>query len=261
MQVTHLALAPNGNSGRFGNQLFLVASTIGIALNNNMKYAFPEWKNNIYFKKKLPQLAPGTGITYSEPSFKYTPVNFTDKQFVYLSGYFQSPKYFQNYEDTIRETFEFKDNFINNVKSVLDEAKLGTTCSIHVRRGDYLNYTDIHPQQPAEYWSSAQKVIEDHENINTYVVFSDDINWCKQNKQLFNTTGKRVVFMQGRNEIDDFIGMMYCDHNIITNSTFSWWAAWLNTNKNKAVVMPKLWFGPKGPPDSTDLQVEGWKII
>jgi len=66
------------------------------------------------------------------------------------------------------------------------------------------------------------------------------------------------LFMQGRNDIDDFIMMTLCEHNIITNSTFSWWAAWLNANKDKVVVTPRQWFGPNGPSDGKDLYVEGW---
>ena len=87
---------------------------------------------------------------------------------------------------------------------------------------------------------------------------SDDINWCKENKQLFTKTGKKVLFMQGRNDMDDFVMMSLCSNNIITNSSFSWWAAWLNTNRDKVVVMPKQWFGINGPSDGKDLQAEGW---
>ena len=127
-----------------------------------------------------------------------------------------------------------------------------------MRRGDYLNYPNIHPQQPQDYWFSAQKEIEERAEVKTYIVFSDDIPWCKQNKDLFNRTGKKVLFLQGRTQIDDFIGISLCKNNIITNSTFSWWAAWLNNNSDKVIVMPKLWFGSKGPSDGKDLVVEGW---
>jgi hypothetical protein len=257
MQITHLGIA-NGKGGRFGNQLFLIASTIGIAINNDLKYGFPEWKNNTYFKEKLPGLAPGPGNIIKEQSFDYNPVIIPKNSFTYLEGYFQSEKYFNTSAaiNIIRNAFTFKDEYIQPVKDSLKG--ITNTCSIHVRRGDYLNYPDIHIQQPVEYWHSAQTNIENSTNVSTYIVMSDDINWCKENKHLFTTTGKKVLFMQGRNDIDDFIMMTLCEHNIITNSTFSWWAAWLNVNKDKVVVAPKQWFGTNSPSDGKDLYVEGW---
>ena len=258
MQITNMQISlPSG--GRLGNQLFQIASTMGIGAKNNICAAFPLWKNNKFFKTSLPGVAPGPGIVIEEHTFEYNPVVITDPtKFVFLNGYFQSEKYFADIKQQIRDTFEFKEEYVIPVKTVLDEANLGTTCSIHVRRGDYLNYPDIHPQQPEDYWHKAQLVIEKNNNINTYIVFSDDITWCINNKQLFNKTGKRVVFMQGRTDMDDFIAMTLCHHNIITNSTFSWWGAWLNKNTNKVVVMPKLWFGPKHPSNAQDVQAEGW---
>ena len=256
MQVTHLGLA-NSSSGRLGNQLFSVASTIGIAIDNKCSYGFPVWSNNYLFKNKLPGLAPGQGEIYKEGSFDYTPVIIPPGiNFLYLDGYFQSDKYFKNAEQTVRTALTFKDKFVQPVKDSLNN--ITDTCSIHVRRGDYLKYPDIHVQQPESYWYDAQLKAEAHTNINTYIVISDDINWCKENKQLFTKTNKRVLFMQGRNDIDDFIMMSLCNHNIITNSTFSWWAAWLNSNKDKVVIMPKQWFGKNGPTEGKDLYVEGW---
>ena len=96
-------------------------------------------------------------------------------------------------------------------------------------------------------------------------MFSDDIDWCKKNSHLFTKTGAKVVFFSGRTQIDDFIAISLCSHNIITNSTFSWWGAWLNNNPNKQIVMPKLWFGPvgpwSGPSEGADLHCDDWYVI
>ena len=257
MQVSHIGLLKSQGHG-LGNQLFLIASTIGIAMDHNLRYGFSNWKNNTYFANKLPGLAPGPSVIVKEKSFDYNPVELPVNTFVYLDGYFQSDKYFNKVEDKIRDVFQFNFTLVDEVKNVLNQIDLSTTCSIHVRRGDYLNYPNIHPQQPQDYWFSAQKEIEEHAEVKTYIVFSDDIPWCKQNKDLFNRTGKKVLFLQGRTQIDDFIGISLCKNNIITNSTFSWWAAWLNNNSDKVIVMPKLWFGSKGPSDGKDLVVEGW---
>jgi len=262
MQVTHFGIV-DGKGGRFGNQLFLIASTIGIAISSDLKYGFAEWKNNRYFKEALPGLAPGPGEVVKEQGFDYSPVTLSKTNFTYLEGYFQSDKYFNTPQaiEAIRKYFTFKDEYVAPVKEALLQANLGDTCSIHVRRGDYLKYPNIHIQQPADYWVNAQKEIESRTNVNTYIVFSDDIDWCRANVNLFNQTGKKVLFMKGRSDIDDFIMMTLCNHNIITNSSYSWWGAWLNNNDNKIVVMPKLWFGSDGPSDGKDLQVKGWLKI
>ena len=261
MQITHLGIMKSQGHG-LGNQMFLIASTIGIAIDNNADYGFPTWKNNQYFKNTLPFIAPGAGEIVKEKSWDYNPVKLPNKPFIFLDGYFQSYKYFENAEVKVRQAFVFKEQYVEEVNKILTQTDSGTTCSIHVRRGDYLNYPNIHPQQSADYWFNAQTAIEMYNDINTYIVFSDDIAWCKANAQMFKRTGKKVLFFQGRNQIDDFIGISRCHHNIITNSTFSWWAAWLDENINKTVVMPKIWFGKEGPwsgpTEANDLQLKEW---
>lgn len=261
MQVIHLGLAKTGEYG-LGNQLFQVASTIGIAIKNNLKYGFPEWYNNKLFKNKLPKVIPGQGIAVKEQSFEYNSVEVSKDQFIFLQGYFQSWKYFNHCENIIQDTFKFNEDLFLEVQNVYEGAKLGTTCSISVRRGDYLRLQDIHPLQPDSYWLKAQRWVESKNIIDTYLVFSDDIAWCRENKQLFNSTGKRVIFVEGRSQADDFIMITLCNHNIITNSTFSWWAAYLNKNTDKMVIMPEIWFGPtgpwSGPSNANDLHYPGW---
>jgi Glycosyl transferase family 11 len=261
MQVSHIGILKTQGHG-LGNQMFLIASTIGIAEAHKVKYGFAKWKNNEYFANPLPDLEPGVATTIKEKSWDYHPVSIPIDRLVYLDGYFQSHKHFINSEKTVRDTFEFKKSLVDDVNNILSQGNLGDTCSIHVRRGDYLNYPNIHPQQPKDYWVNAQKQIESKNNVDTYIVFSDDHTWCKLNIGLFSQTGKKVLFYKGRTQIDDFIGISLCKHNIITNSTFSWWAAWLNKNSNKMVIMPKLWFGSEGPwsgPTNADsLAVDGW---
>jgi hypothetical protein len=264
MQVTHLGLAKTGRYG-LGNQLFQVAATIGIATENNLQYGFPEWHNNNLFRKKLPGVGIGQGVIVKEKSFEYNPVEVPNNCFTFLEGYFQSWKYFQNSEALIKETFEFNGHLFPVVQNVYEGAKLGTTCSISVRRGDYVRLQDIHPLQPDEYWVNAQQLVESKDKIDTYLVFSDDITWCRENKQLFTSTGKKVIFVEGRSQADDFMMITLCNHNIITNSTFSWWGAYLNKNADKTVIMPKLWFGPtgpwSGPSNAEDLHYPDWYRI
>ena len=87
------------------------------------------------------------------------------------------------------------------------------------------------------------------------VVFSDDIDWCKKNLSHLNDN---IVFVEGNKDYEDLFMMSYCDHNIISNSSFSWWSAWLNFNPHKMVIAPKNWFGPMGPKDVQDLIPESF---
>lgn len=268
MYVTHSSVTQSGEYG-LGNQMFQIASTIGIAMEND---GFPtflgNWNNNKYFKNTLHKLL----ITYKEPfhvtekSFDYNPIVLPeDKDIIYLSGYLQSHKYFHKSDSTVKNAFEFKESYLKEVQELKNSLNLGNTCSISVRRGDYVHLQHIHSLQPDSYWSEAQNIIENKAEINTYIVFSDDIKWCRENQHLFKRSGKKLFFMEGRTQIDDFIMITLCNHNIITNSTFAWWGAYLNKNLNKLVVMPKLWFGPtgpwSGPSDANDLHVEGWYRI
>lgn len=268
MYIIHPTVTKSGEYG-LGNQLFQIASSIGIAKDHNADFrVIGEWHNNKYFQNKLPSFVGDLKepVVVKENSFDYYPVVLpANKPLIYLEGYFQSPKYFKEAEKEVRKAFEFKEEHIAPVKQYLDSANLGNTCSISVRRGDYVRLQHIHPLQPDSYWVNAQNIIEKNKTIDTYVIFSDDIQWCRQNVHLFKATGKKVVFFQGRTQIDDFIAITLCKHNIITNSTFSWWGAWLNKNTDKLVVMPKLWFGPvgpwSGPSEGADLRCQNWYII
>jgi len=268
MFVTHLGPVKSGEYG-LGNQLFQIAATIGIAKAHNCEWKFSHWNNNRYFKNSLPSFIRDEKDDYQEVhikerSFDYAPIVIPPPaQRVVLDGYFQSWKYFDDAFQEILKVFEIKDDIVSDVKNIL--GPLGTTCSISVRRGDYVRLQHIHPLQPDDYWVRAQQIIEDKVSIDTYVVFSDDLQWCKENKHLFNKTGKKVVFFGGRTQIDDFTGITLCNCNIITNSTFSWWGAYLNRNANNVVVMPEKWFGPvgpwSGPSKGNDLHYPAWHRI
>ena len=106
--------------------------------------------------------------------------------------------------------------------------------SVHIRRTDYLYVSQILPPLSIEYYNNA---LEETKNYDKILFISDDINWCKDNFKL-----KKGYFVE-ENELVSLKIMQYCQSNIIANSTFSWWGAYLNNNDNK-VIMPKIWFGP-----------------
>ena len=93
-------------------------------------------------------------------------------------------------------------------------------------------------------------MIGDYKNI---VVFSDDIPWCKENLIFDN-----IIFIEGNKDYEDLWLMSLCEHNIIANSSFSWWGAWLNENKNKKVVSPLNWFGQQSNTNQSDIVPESW---
>lgn len=162
----------------------------------------------------------------------------------YLNGYWQGEKYFQECADEIREELQPPSNFLNECQIPKD------SLSLHVRRTDYLNLQDYHPIQTLSYYESAIQLLNHTGNI---YVFSDDIEWCKQNFKF-----KNMIFVHNQDPILDLWMMSICEKNVIANSTFSWWAAWLNNHPNKRTICPKNWFGPKAPYSDKDILDNSW---
>ena len=129
----------------------------------------------------------------------------------------------------------------------------GVTCSIHVRRGDYVEKSEVFPPQPLSYYeTSVKKLYGANLKHIHFIICSDDIEWCKYNFKFPNMT-----FVEDEIDIIDMFIMSMCGDNIIANSSFSWWSAWLNQNQNK-VVAPAKWFGPKRSLNTKDLYLDNW---
>jgi len=220
-----------GKYGRLGNQMFQIASTIGIAKKNGHDFYFPTWRchyNGIecqdFFENKLPTTNEIYKTSYVEKNFTYSEI-FLDKEINYdLYGYFQSQKYFENCIDEIKFFFTPKNEIVSSLRNEFLSV-LKNSCSIHVRRGDYLNFQEVHPVQKIEYYKNSIEHIKSKfgEDIN-FLIFSDDLHWCKE-----NFVGEKFTFISTGNHVKDMILMSMCDNNIITNSTFSWWAAWIKS--------------------------------
>jgi hypothetical protein len=150
-----------------------------------------------------------------------------------LDGFWQSEKYFKKYEDEIVDLLDLQ------IDSKFNDLNFSGSCSVHIRRTDYLNSPNYHLNLTSDYYNKALEKINPKGNI---FVFSDDIQWCKNSLKYPN-----MIFMEGNTNLEDLKLMSHCEDNIIANSSFSWWAAWLNKNKNKKVIAPSRWFGPEGP--------------
>jgi hypothetical protein len=159
----------------------------------------------------------------------------------YFDGYWHNKKYLLKAENYIKD-----DIFINsNVEKYLLEKYpflfLEDCVSIHFRRSDYLNLEKYYYNLDFEYYIKALEIIGNNRKI---VIFSDDIEWCKSNCPNILNLGRESISLEFINETPeiDLLAMSLCSNNIIANSTFSFWAAYLNKNTNKKVVCPKLWY-------------------
>ncbi|MES2796050.1 MAG: alpha-1,2-fucosyltransferase [Bacteroidota bacterium] len=183
---------------------------------------------------------------YKETSFDFLTSALSIKSPVYLNGYFQSYKYFIGYEDFIRQLFSFPIDKLDVInKELLITIKNSNTIAIHIRRGDYLSdkiTAEYHGCCSLDYYLEAIKQLASKIDDFTLVFFSDDSNWVKEQFKDFPSSKIFVHHNKGEDSWKDMLLMSSCSHNIIANSSFSWWAAWLNENPEKTVIAPKKWF-------------------
>ena len=187
---------------------------------------------------------------YNEPQFSYNELPFFVDNLL-LNGYFQSFKYFFPYLEELKELFGFNkiDQIKNQYRSILNKKN----CSIHIRRGDYLKLPDHHPTQTLDYYNKAMSLFD---SDTLFVIFSDDIDWCKNN--IKNNT----IFIEGNSPDKDLYLMSLCQNHIISNSTFGWWASIVSNNIESKVVAPQKWFGSAYSHNYTnDLYPAHWTII
>lgn len=214
-----------GQYGRLGNQLWQIASTIGIAIKNTQSFKFPYFQYSKYLPNvpiyemenaidKLPDFA-----VYQEETPYYKDLSLSVNYNWDLQGYFQSWKYFSHCDDMIRWYLQFPKLPLKGV-------------AVHVRRGDYLSFQNIHPVLPIEYYKEAMKHFKNEE----FTIFSDDIEWCKE-----NITGKKISYFEPNgNDWLAFSWMASHQKFIIANSSYSFWAAYLS-EKDSEIIAPKTW--------------------
>jgi Glycosyl transferase family 11 len=175
-----------------------------------------------------------------------------------LDGYWQSEKYFIDCSKLIRKDFTFKnelDSYNLKLKSKIDKTN---SVSIHIRRGDYvnnLNTNATHGLCSIDYYIKAVNYITERIESPYFFVFSDDIEWAKKNIML-NFPCQFISHNIGSKSYLDMQLMSLCKHNVIANSSFSWWGAWLNSNDNKIVIAPRKWFAVNT--DICDLIPSNW---
>jgi hypothetical protein len=248
--------------GGLSNQLFQIATTHALAEMNNDIAGFdlntchtPNQGNpsKNYTNSILSKINhvdnPYYRVAYNEPYFSYNEIPYvTDLK---LQGYFQSYKYFKDID--VHGLFPFDLDTKNRIFNYLqNNFGVNPVTSVHIRRGDYLKNPDFHTNLPIEYYKEAMDIIGD----SFFIFVSDDINWVKE-----NFVGDNIFYSPFNSDVEDLFLMSQCDNNIIANSSFSWWGAYLNKNIGNKVVSPKNWFGKLGPKDTQDLIPDNWITI
>ena len=252
--------------GGLGNQMFQISAGISLAFDIQDDFCLIEgqhhlplqgnniskYKTNIFRKIKFLNEEHFYKLNiFVEPKFSYTPI--PKNRNLLLQGYFQSEKYFSNNSQLILDLFSPTNQDIEQIKKQAPYIFSESCCSIHLRFGDYLKFPDIHPTVSSDYIFNALDYIKDYDRI---VCFSDDPTKCKE---LFSK--KNITYLNLEKDYLDMYAMSYCANNIIANSSFSWWGAWLS--ESKKVVAPAIWFGesPEMPKNWSDIYCDGWKII
>lgn len=226
---------------------------------------FSNFNNKEYSIKRLSKFS-----RYNEPEFKFSAIPLFDVSELQLFGYFQSAKYFQEHYTTICDLMNLPNQIVsvkNRFSQYFPEDK--RTICMHFRLDDYKTIQDYHPLMPVQYYNSALSHIlisrqtGFHHNILYFCQESDNDDVIKMINHI--KLGKSDInFIKVDDTISDWeqlLLMANCDNNIIANSTFSWWGAYLNQNAKKTVCYPKVWFGPKAPNNVSDMFPDEWQKI
>lgn len=218
-----------------------------------------QWRARLRFPVFLRKLL-GFRI-YEEPpqKFRYNPKVAETGNYRYLSGRFASDRYFEGFEDTICHDFDFRFSPSLANQMLIDKITSENSVGIHVRCKPYAytkNFSEIRGMCSFDYYMSAINYIIRRVEKPVFYIFSDNPQWVKENFKISYPTTV-VTLNEDKNCFEDLRLMSLCKHNIMANSFFSWWAAWLNKNRHKIIIAPEKWFHTKDL-DVRDLIPENW---
>lgn len=253
--------------GGLGNQMFQYAAARALAENNKTNVILDlSWFNQGFSAGTTPRHYELSCFSLDESTIKYNGTTreklqrslakqYTEPHFHYdedfvklpkntiLNGYFQSEKYFSFIREVLLQDFSWINKPEGKNKKLLEQIqKDSSSVSVHVRRGDYVsseNAAKFHGLTGVEYYKKAVALLEKKINAPSLYVFSDDPEWCKKNLKFKQQT---TYISHNTDGSEDMRLMKACRHNIIANSSFSWWGAWLNESPDKIVIAPKQWF-------------------
>jgi hypothetical protein len=187
-------------------------------------------------ERKMAQQMPFLFSKYFvEPDIPVPPEKLRLRDNCYYDGYWQSFRYLVPIEDRLRKEITLRQPVSGDAAVMLRQIRQCVSVSIHVRRSDYLQHPNLINCSLQYYFSAIEHIRQLQSNVH-FFVFSDDMDWCRK-----HFTGTDFTFVEGNSNYVDLVLMSTCAHQIIANSTFSWWAAWLNTNPGKEIVAPGRW--------------------
>ena len=244
---TDLSLGP-----QFGSQMGQYAALYSLAKKTGHNLVFFEEFMNVHRKIKLYEafdkltmpLVPRAEV--NAPFSTYDVKNvLMDKRIYSLApnvnwdvrGSFHTYQYWHENREELLKEFQFKSEIVKKAKKFLAPITVPTV-SMHFRRTDYLQVSSLNLNSQY-YFDACELVLNKLNQDIMIVVFSDDIAWCKE-----NVKGENIIHSEGHTQYEDMYIMSLCEHNIIANSTFSWWGAYLNQNPDKIVVCPYQYTGP-----------------
>lgn len=256
--------------GRLGNCLFEIAVAASLAQNMGVPYRaltcnpiilnepdncllvdyLKKFQKSILRRIDFEDIYPQNATEYNEINFSYDPLPLQDN--LILKGFFQSEKYFD--EKLVRHLFEIDAETETYIREKYGHILQLKPVAINVRRGDYLKVEYKHPVCRMSYFDKAMTYFEEG---TPFLIISDDIAWCKRHFK-----GNNLYFIDNEPPLIDLYLQSMCAHNVISNSTFSWWGAWLNPNPDKKVIYPSPWFGvstrKRKAYDTKDLCPDSW---
>ena len=247
--------------GRLGNQMFQIANAYAQSLRHNKQLVLPrndtsvsDYYNTVFRKldfilDRSPIESPDVHTVNATYHYNVN-VPHKDKPTVFR-GYFESERFFKDYSEPVRTLYSPPPDFVQKALNEYPQLKDKTITAINVRRGDFLAFPTRHPVITLDY---IYKAVELAPKGDYYFVLSDDLPWCKENIKLPNC----IFVPYERAEALWLLSL--CDHFIISNSTFSWWGAWLSSSPGKVVVAPEVWFGPEilANTDPKDIWCDEW---
>ena len=260
--ITYAALG-QVHTGQLGNQMFQLASTVGLALDHGLPFDFLRQIETIQIgqvfdiRGNLTVADVSQAIPVNEENLNHQRFILpTSGSYVSIGGYLQSPLYFAHHGEYIRRLFSIRPHLLDQALPKMPEVFDADTACLHVRRGDYVQLSHIYTQLDGNYY---ERALSSMPNISKVVVMSNDVEWCRNEFK-----GLPYEFLySSASFLHDFTLLSQCSNIVIANSSFSWWAAFLNT-RVKRVVAPVPWYkldGPLAYANTDDMYLPEWHVI
>lgn len=246
--------------GGLGNQMFQIAHAYAQSRKHNVYLVFKsksntqlqgfdasKYVNNVYSKLSFNNDIKVDSVINS--GWMFTPILVNPNYSTEFRGYYQSSKNFYGYDNEIIDMFSPNENFIDKIKKIFPSIYEDNNIIIHIRRGDYLKFKEIHPSIDISY---ILKCLSEIKNYNKIFVVTDDKMWAKNNLNF------ECTVVEGLEDYEEMWLITQFPNVIMSNSTFSWWGSFLNKTPNKKIFVPSLWFGLKGEKHIEDLYEKDW---